>query len=70
MRSDALGTGFADPVIFEVAGESYLAVTDALYDDAERIRLSSCRQEGVAAFMAEAGTAPVNSTGSSSPRND
>ncbi|MET0714456.1 MAG: thiamine pyrophosphate-binding protein [Mycetocola sp.] len=38
-----------------VAGERYLAVTDALYDNAERIRLYSCRQEGVAAFMAEAG---------------
>jgi len=39
--------------IFCVPGESYLAVLDALYD-AERIRLVSCRQEGGAAFMAEA----------------
>ena len=46
MRSDALGTGFADPVTFAIAGESYLAVTDALYDDAERIRLYSCRAGG------------------------
>jgi acetolactate synthase-1/2/3 large subunit len=38
---------------FCVPGESYLAVLDALYD-AERIRLISCRQEGGAAFMAEA----------------
>jgi acetolactate synthase I/II/III large subunit len=40
--------------VFAVAGESYLAVTDALYDHADRIRLYSCRQEGGAAFMAEA----------------
>lgn len=40
--------------IFAVAGESYLAVTDALYDRADTIRLYSCRQEGGAAFMAEA----------------
>jgi acetolactate synthase-1/2/3 large subunit len=39
--------------IFCVPGESYLAVLDALYD-AEQIRLVSCRQEGGAAFMAEA----------------
>lgn len=40
--------------IFAVAGESYLAVTDALYDRATDIALYSCRQEGGAAFMAEA----------------
>jgi acetolactate synthase-1/2/3 large subunit len=57
-------------MIFAVAGESYLTVTDALYDNAERIRLYSCRQEGGEAFMAEAGTAPVNSTGNSTLRND
>jgi acetolactate synthase-1/2/3 large subunit len=39
--------------IFCVPGESYLPVLDALYD-AESIRLVSCRQEGGAAFMAEA----------------
>ena len=39
--------------IFCVPGESYLPVLDALYD-AETIRLVSCRQEGGAAFMAEA----------------
>ncbi|KWX68981.1 thiamine pyrophosphate-binding protein [Mycobacterium sp. NAZ190054] len=39
--------------IFAVAGESYLAVTDALYEHPQ-IQLYSCRQEGGAAFMAEA----------------
>src|SRR5437870_4601568 len=38
---------------FSVAGESYLEVLDALYDMPE-IRLVTCRQEGGAAFMAEA----------------
>ncbi|HKS88999.1 MAG TPA: thiamine pyrophosphate-binding protein [Stellaceae bacterium] len=38
---------------FSVAGESYLEVLDALYD-APDIRLVTCRQEGGAAFMAEA----------------
>jgi acetolactate synthase-1/2/3 large subunit len=40
--------------IFAVAGESYLPLTDALYDRAERVQVISCRQEGGAAFMAEA----------------
>ena len=39
---------------FCVPGESYLAVIDALYDVRERLRLIVCRQEGGAAFMAEA----------------
>ena len=39
---------------FCVPGESYLAVLDALYDQREQIRLIVCRQEGGAAFMAEA----------------
>src|SRR5690349_21697088 len=39
---------------FCVPGESYLAVLDALYDAREQIRLIVCRQEGGAAFMAEA----------------
>jgi acetolactate synthase-1/2/3 large subunit len=39
---------------FCVPGESYLAVLDALYDSREQIRLIVCRQEGGAAFMAEA----------------
>jgi acetolactate synthase-1/2/3 large subunit len=38
---------------FGVAGESYLEVLDALFD-APEIRLVTCRQEGGAAFMAEA----------------
>src|SRR5262249_5652725 len=38
---------------FSVAGESYLEVLDALFD-APDIRLVTCRQEGSAAFMAEA----------------
>ena len=39
---------------FCVPGESYLALLDALYDARERVRLIVCRQEGGAAFMAEA----------------
>jgi acetolactate synthase I/II/III large subunit len=38
---------------FSLAGESYLEVLDALFD-APQIRLVTCRQEGGAAFMAEA----------------
>ena len=38
--------------IFCVPGESYLAVLDALYD--ATLRVTVCRQEGGAAFMAEA----------------
>ena len=38
---------------FSVAGESYLEVLDAFFD-APEIRLVTCRQEGGAAFMAEA----------------
>jgi acetolactate synthase-1/2/3 large subunit len=40
-------------IAFSVAGESYLEVLDAFYD-APEIRLVTCRQEGGAAFMAEA----------------
>jgi len=39
---------------FAVPGESYLAVLDALYDARDRLRLIVCRQEGGAAYMAEA----------------
>lgn len=39
---------------FCVPGESYLAVLDALYDAREQIDLVVCRQEGGAAYMAEA----------------
>ena len=37
-----------------VPGESYLAVLDALYDAQKQIRLVVCRQEGGAAYMADA----------------
>jgi acetolactate synthase-1/2/3 large subunit len=39
---------------FGVPGESYLAVLDGLQARRERIRFITCRQEGGAAFMAEA----------------
>jgi acetolactate synthase-1/2/3 large subunit len=39
---------------FCVPGESYLAVLDALYDAREQIRLIVARQDGGAAYMAEA----------------
>jgi len=39
---------------FCVPGESFLAVLDALYDCRDQMRLIVCRQEGGAAFMAEA----------------
>ncbi len=39
---------------FAVPGESYLEVLDALYEKSDKIRLVGCRQEGGAAYMAEA----------------
>jgi acetolactate synthase-1/2/3 large subunit len=39
---------------FCVPGESYLPVLDALFDVRDRLRLIVCRQEGGAAYMAEA----------------
>ena len=39
---------------FCVPGESYLPVLDALYDVRDQLRLIVCRQEGGAAYMAEA----------------
>ncbi|HEY5307649.1 MAG TPA: thiamine pyrophosphate-binding protein, partial [Casimicrobiaceae bacterium] len=39
---------------FGVPGESYLAVLDALHDVRDRLRFIVCRQEGGAAYMAEA----------------
>ena len=39
---------------FGVPGESYLAVLDGLYARREQIQFVTCRQEGGAAFMAEA----------------
>ena len=50
---DALHAHGVD-LAFCVPGESYLAVLDALYDVRDAIRLIVCRQEGGAAFMAEA----------------
>jgi acetolactate synthase-1/2/3 large subunit len=40
--------------VFGVPGESYLAVLDALYDAREQVAFVTCRQEGGAAYMAEA----------------
>jgi acetolactate synthase-1/2/3 large subunit len=40
--------------VFCVPGESFLAVLDALYDKRDQIRLIVCRQEGGAAYMADA----------------
>jgi acetolactate synthase-1/2/3 large subunit len=39
---------------FGVPGESYLAVLDGFHLHREAIRFVTCRQEGGAAFMAEA----------------
>ncbi|MDY0882718.1 thiamine pyrophosphate-binding protein [Dongia soli] len=39
---------------FCVPGESYLAALDAFYDKRDKIKLVVCRQEGGAAYMAEA----------------
>ncbi len=39
---------------FGVPGESYLPVLDGFYEHRDRIRFIACRQEGGAAFMAEA----------------
>ncbi|MFO1339473.1 MAG: thiamine pyrophosphate-binding protein [Burkholderiaceae bacterium] len=40
--------------VFGVPGESYLAVLDGFHEHRERIRFIACRQEGGAAFMADA----------------
>ncbi len=50
---EALQTHGVD-LAFCVPGESYLAVIDAMYDRRQQMRLIACRQEGGAAFMAEA----------------
>jgi acetolactate synthase-1/2/3 large subunit len=50
---DALVINGAD-TIFCVPGESYLDALDAFYDHGDRMRVITCRQEGGAAFMAEA----------------
>lgn len=41
-------------IAFGVPGESYLAVLDGFYRSREQIRFVACRNEGGAAFMAEA----------------
>lgn len=41
-------------MVFGVPGESYLEVLDALYDARDAVRFITCRQEGGAAYMAEA----------------
>ncbi|RPH67580.1 MAG: thiamine pyrophosphate-binding protein [Burkholderiales bacterium] len=51
--ADALATQAVD-TIFGVPGESYLAVLDGLYRHREQIRFVVCRQEGGAAYMADA----------------
>ncbi|CAN5129106.1 thiamine pyrophosphate-binding protein [soil metagenome] len=40
--------------VFGVPGESFLAVLDGFHEHRDRIRFIACRQEGGAAFMAEA----------------
>jgi acetolactate synthase-1/2/3 large subunit len=40
--------------VFGVPGESYLAVLDGFHEHRERVRFVACRQEGGAAFMADA----------------
>ncbi|NNE63307.1 MAG: thiamine pyrophosphate-binding protein [Gammaproteobacteria bacterium] len=49
---DALAINHVDR-IFSIPGESFLAVLDALHDKPQ-IELTTCRQEGGAAYMAEA----------------
>jgi acetolactate synthase-1/2/3 large subunit len=51
--ADALRVHGVD-LVFGVPGESFLPVLDALYDVPGEIRFVSCRQEGGAAFMADA----------------
>lgn len=41
-------------IVFQVPGESFLPVLDALHDTADRIRVITCRHESGAANMAEA----------------
>ena len=50
---DALKVHGVD-LAFGVPGESYLAVLDALHDARDKIKFVICRQEGGAAYMAEA----------------
>jgi acetolactate synthase-1/2/3 large subunit len=50
---EALKVNGAD-LVFCVPGESYLEALDAFYDARDALRLVTCRQEGGAAYMAEA----------------
>jgi len=50
---DALLANGAD-TIFGVPGESYLEALDAIYEKRNQIRFITCRQEGGAAYMADA----------------
>lgn len=50
---DALRVHGVDRV-FGVPGESFLAALDAFYDARDEVKFVACRQEGGAAFMAEA----------------
>jgi acetolactate synthase-1/2/3 large subunit len=50
---DALKVHGVD-LVFGVPGESYLAALDAFHDATEKIRFIICRQEGGAAYMADA----------------
>jgi acetolactate synthase-1/2/3 large subunit len=50
---DALKVHGVD-LVFGVPGESYLAALDAFHDATEKIRFVICRQEGGAAYMADA----------------
>ena len=50
---DALKVHGVD-MVFGIPGESYLAALDALHDARDNIKFVNCRQEGGAAFMAEA----------------
>jgi len=51
--ADALIAQGAD-LVFGVPGESFLAVLDAIQARSDRLRFITCRQEGGAAFMADA----------------
>lgn len=46
--------GLGASTAFCVPGESYLGALDAIYDRQDRFRLITCRQEGGAAYMADA----------------
>ena len=59
---DALSAHEVDRV-FGVPGESYLAALDAFYNARNKIEFTICRQEGGAAYMAEAWAKLTGRTG-------